>query len=473
METDETLSPDIEELCSQDKYSRVSCLLLWYPGSTECSQKVFCYKSEPDFWGFPGGITKPCEAYTDALKRIVTADCDFPEPVNKWIKKALSRPWSDAMTCITQRAHPELIPNGKASHHYTVRMYALKLPAHFASPAPQITMRKGWASEAYHNHGKELSAGWKYVGALAPKLASSQLSDMMLQLMKNANSSTPKNMSFARSATNMLRIKDRNPVIWDVFSGTGSVGSVFQEEFGWTLFSIDNDSRQARRSNAVCKDVLTFDFGKWPKPDLIWFSPPCTPWSNATPLIRRMSPEYLEMGKLCEFAINLALKVKPRGFILENPQHTKLANQTYMSSLKKEYCSYCQYGFPYRKDTTLWHSDSISLKLKSCNCTEKHAVKIGGDYGGKPGCKRYSKKWQKGKLPAPLVRSIAKQLMKQWNIGAKSSSSLQKPSPNKNSSIATPLGPDTRGALIGNAFMGAIPDTGSTRSVLTEGAVKV
>ena len=93
-------------------------------------------------------------------------------------------------------------------------------------------MRKGWASEAYHNHGKELSAGWKYVGALAPKLASSQLRDMMLQLMKNANSSTPKNMNFARSATNMLRIKDRNPVIWDVFSGTCSVGSVFQAEFG-------------------------------------------------------------------------------------------------------------------------------------------------------------------------------------------------------------------------------------------------
>jgi hypothetical protein len=50
--------------------------------------------------------------------------------------------------------------------------------------------------------------------------------------MENANSSILKNMNFARSATNMLRIKDRNPVIWDVFSGTGSVGSVFQAEFG-------------------------------------------------------------------------------------------------------------------------------------------------------------------------------------------------------------------------------------------------
>ena len=125
-----------------------------------------------NFLRFPGGITKPFKAYTDALKRIVTTDCDFPETVSKWIEKALSRPWSDNMTYITQRAHPELIPNGKANHHYKVRMYARKLPSRFASPAPQITMRKGWASEAYHSHGKELSAGWKCVGALASKLAS-------------------------------------------------------------------------------------------------------------------------------------------------------------------------------------------------------------------------------------------------------------------------------------------------------------
>ena len=70
-------------------------------------------------------------------------------------------------------------------------MYALKLPLHFASPAPQITMRRGWASEAYHNYGKELSAGWKYVGALAPKLASSQLRDMMLQLIKIPTQAPP------------------------------------------------------------------------------------------------------------------------------------------------------------------------------------------------------------------------------------------------------------------------------------------
>ena len=129
------------------------------------------------------------------------------------------------------------------------------------------------------------------------------------------------------------------------------------------------------------------------------------------------------MGKLCEFAVKLAQMVKPRGFIIENPRHAKLAEQAYMANLKKVFCSYCQYGFPYRKDTKLWHSDSITLKLMSCRCKTKHKVKIGGDYGGTPGCKRFSKKWQKGKLLAPLVRSIDKQLTKQWNIGVTSSNS--------------------------------------------------
>jgi hypothetical protein len=100
-------------------------------------------------------------------------------------------------------------------------------------------------------------------------------------------------------------------------------------------------------------------------------------------------------------------------------------------------------------------------------------VKIGGDYGGTPGCKRFSKKWQKGKLPTPLVRSIAKQLTKQWNIGVTSSKSDTAIVPQKGTAKKIRLNKQTRGVLIGNAFINAIPDTGSTASVLTEGSVKI
>jgi hypothetical protein len=82
--------------------------------------KVFCYKSDPDFWGFPGGLAKPLEAYDDALKRMITQDCDFPEPMRNWIKRALSRPMSGNLTHLTENAHPDFKPNGRTHHHYTI-----------------------------------------------------------------------------------------------------------------------------------------------------------------------------------------------------------------------------------------------------------------------------------------------------------------------------------------------------------------
>ena len=147
------------------------------------------------------------------------------------------------------------------------------------------------------------------------------------------------------------------------------------------VYSIDINKSSAKRSNGVCFDVLTFDFSKWPHPNLIWFSPPCTPWSNATPLTKRCSAAYIKMSKLCNWSIELASKFAPNGFILENPRHTKLIEQRFLTNVAYDHCSYCQYGFPYQKDTTLWHSDSIKLSLHCCNCKGPHEVKMGGAYG--------------------------------------------------------------------------------------------
>ena len=201
----------------------------------------------------------------------------------------------------------------------------------------------------------------------------------------------------------------RQPILFDVFSGTGAVSSVFADEYDWKCYAIDNDPKQARRSKGVCADVTTYDFSHWPKTcDLLFLAPPCTPWSNATPLAKRRSPAYLKMGKLCEFAIKLIKRFKPRGFIFENPRYTKLFEQPYMQGIKYVHCDYCMYGLPYRKSTTLWHSDSISLKLKTCTCKGAHKVKLGGNYNG---YKRWSKKHLKRRISEALARSIAEQVM--------------------------------------------------------------
>lgn len=91
------------------------------------------------------------------------------------------------------------------------------------------------------------------------------------------------------STPSPLRNALKRPVLWDISSGTGSIGCIFRDEFGWAVYSIGIKKSSAKRSNGVCSDVLTFDFSKWARSNLIWFSPPCTPWSKATPLTRRRS----------------------------------------------------------------------------------------------------------------------------------------------------------------------------------------
>ena len=145
---------------------------------------------------------------------------------------------------------------------------------------------------------------------------------------------------------------------------------------------------------------------------------------------------------------------------MENPRYTLLAKQKYMQGIKFTHCDWCRFGRDFRKSTTLWHSDSISLQLELCNHTGAHKVKLGGNYGGTKGCKRWSKKHLKGQIPPALIRTIARQLHKQWN--------LPEFLPNVHSSHTKPNTPSQkRGVLLGAAFVVATPDSGSTRTVIT------
>ena len=131
-----------------------------------------------------------------------------------------------------------------------------------------------------------------------------------------------------------------------------------------------------------------------------------------------------------------------------------------MQGIKYVHCDYCMYGLPYRKSTTLWHSDSISLKLKTCTCKGAHKVKLGGNYNG---YKRWSKKHLKGRIPEALTRSIAEQVMTQWGMPFRKSL-LKRPQ-----LLSSSQQRQTHGVLLGKAFVVATPDSGSTRSVITTG----
>ena len=89
--------------------------------------------------------------------------------------------------------------------------------------------------------------------------------------------------------------KRRRLILWEIFSGTGSLSRTFREEFGWEVYQIDSSRDLARKTGAVCADVRNFDFSSWPQPDLIFFAPPCIGWSNATKKSVRDSPAMDDM----------------------------------------------------------------------------------------------------------------------------------------------------------------------------------
>ena len=503
----------------------------------------------------PGGLAHHGESHIDALRRIILSEC-----------------------CFQAKSHESLVHNALASQEKIVtisgqlqkkgtitdiKLFLLHVPfSKFSGETPFNFKRK-------HNMIGNV-AGWRRLGSIAPKLPSATHTQLLNQILsrprqkkfspptqiipispphEEARSTSQKiksSMVFQNTPVGQHRLSltdpstptlssHKAPVLFDIFSGTGSFGSVMAAEYGWTVYSIDICPKSAKRSKGVCADVTTFDWSQWPTTcDLLVLTPPCTPWSNATPRTRRLSSEMVTLGKLCQFAVSLISRFRPRGFIFENPRYTSLAKQKYMKPFKFEYFDMCRYNRPYMKSSVMWHSDSINLKLKTCICTGPHKVKLGRNYGGTPGCKRWSKKHHKGSIPPELVRSIADQITAQWGlkqpqtsastrqvsnsstnnrtrfllspqaqgmiIGAKvtlkliemNNPTLKIPEnflPKMEQTIAVKYGtritdapkvknitnkdaqkpPQSRGVLMGVAFVVATPDSGSTRTVITRG----
>ena len=208
--------------------------------------------------------------------------------------------------------------------------------------------------------------------------------------------------------------EDTRPIAWDLFSGSGSVTRVLRK-MGFKVISVEINKRLARRTGAIAKDVTKMDFTKLPKPVLVWTNPPCIGWSNATKKSDRNN-KYKGMQNLSLWCINFIKKIKPKFWCLENPASTKLHKQDYMEEFKKYIteCSYCQYDRPYRKNTTIWNN--FDLKLNTCKCIGKHKVKLGGNYGGTPGCRRWAKRKHKISVPEKLIETIVKQLQSKTKI---------------------------------------------------------
>ena len=162
------------------------------------------------------------------------------------------------------------------------------------------------------------------------------------------------------------------PRLLELFSGTGSVGKVFQAR-GWEVVSVDITHNGDYPPTHQC-DIMQFDYTMYSEGyfDVIHASPPCQQYSLARS--RAKTPRDLEgSDKLVMQTKRIIEYLKPNLFWIENPATGLLRTRPCMVDLKHlglKVC-YCMYQTDetkgYRKSTMLWSNiDRRFFEPKYC-----------------------------------------------------------------------------------------------------------
>ena len=188
--------------------------------------------------------------------------------------------------------------------------------------------------------------------------------------------------------------------ILELYSGTGTFSKV-AKELGHEVYTIDNNSKC---NPDKCIDILKLKIKDIPfKPDFIWASPPCTDYSHA----KRTGTNYIELSNMLVIkAISLILALKPKYWVIENPQTGTLKFQYFIAEIPYTDIDYCRYGKPFRKRTRLWNN--FNFKGLLCNCNGKHKDSCGN--GRAEYTENRLNAYQKGSIPEELTKEILKQI---------------------------------------------------------------
>ena len=141
--------------------------------------------------------------------------------------------------------------------------------------------------------------------------------------------------------------------ILELFSGTGSVGMVF-ELAGHTVVSVDITDKGGRapthQANILHRRYQDYLRGTFV---LVWASPPCEDYSIAR-TTATMPRDLAYADSLVVKTLEIIGWLNPAYFVIENPQSGLLKTRGILDSLPWVDVDYCMYGAPYRKRTRLW-----------------------------------------------------------------------------------------------------------------------
>jgi hypothetical protein len=142
----------------------------------------------------------------------------------------------------------------------------------------------------------------------------------------------------------------------DLFSGTGSAGSVLQAH-GFQVVSVDVDPKW-KPTHQV--DVMTWDYAAAYVPghfDIVVAAPPCTEFSRALTTRARCLDQALRLVKK---ALEIVEYFRPATWWLETPAHGVLAKSEFMAGFPYVDCDQCQFSdYGYQKPTRLFGTEHL------------------------------------------------------------------------------------------------------------------
>ena len=195
----------------------------------------------------------------------------------------------------------------------------------------------------------------------------------------------------------------------DLFSGTGSVGRIFEME-GYEVTSVD---RAPSFKPTIVVDVLEWDYRAAYPPgyfDVIFCSPPCEHFSRA----RTTAPRNLAYAdSLVRRTLEIVQYFQPKRWFLENPRTGLLPKRPYMAGIPYVDVDYCQFSdWGYQKPTRVW-GDVLIATLEGRVCDMATCPNLVDRPNGRKGHRQLlgglhmtATRNQKYRVPEKLVRYL-------------------------------------------------------------------
>lgn len=138
--------------------------------------------------------------------------------------------------------------------------------------------------------------------------------------------------------------------VLELCCGTKSFSNACQA-IGFSCITLDYD---VSFKPDICMNILEWNYQDYFQPNtfqIIWASPPCTEYSRALTTRPR---DLLLADSIVIRIIEIVNYFKPKYVFIENPSTGLLGKRHLLSCFNENKVSYCKYGMPYQKDTSIW-----------------------------------------------------------------------------------------------------------------------